>query len=96
MCHCIAHYDLPELEEVYMSGLAPISPDDNIRKLFSGHQRLSRWWAFLWGAYADREELKAGPSAESTEPSRVITLGPSSRIDSLQLDFSEASSRAVD
>ena len=77
-------------------GFAPISPDDDIQAVFRSHRRLSRWWAFLWGAYADREELKTGPSAESTEPTRVITLGSSSRIDSLQSDFAEVSSRAVD
>ncbi len=57
MCHYITHYDLPELEEVYMSGLCPIAPDDDIEALFGRHRRLSRWWAFLWGAYADQDEI---------------------------------------
>ncbi len=93
MCHLISHYNEPKLEAAYFDG---IDPSDDVGELFSDHNRLSRWWAFLWGAYADREELKTGPSAESTEPSGLITLGPSSRIDSLQSDFAEVSSRAVD
>jgi len=49
--YCATTYALrsPELEEVYMSGLCPIAPDDDIEALFGRHRRLSRWWAFLWG-----------------------------------------------
>jgi len=56
LCHYITHYDLPELEGVYMSGLCPIAPDNDIEALFGRHRRLSRWWAFLWGAYADQDQ----------------------------------------
>jgi len=75
LCHYISHYDLPELEEVYMSGLCPISPDDDIQALFTHHDRLSRWWAFLWGAYADESELKTGPTEASPPSTDIIRLG---------------------
>ena len=78
MCHYITHYDLPELEEVYMSGLAPISPDDDIEELFGAHRRLSRWWAFLWGAFVDRAGLEKSPAAELCESIRVIQIGQTS------------------
>ena len=92
MCHYITHYDLPELEAVYMSGLAPISPDDDIQELFGSHRRLSRWWAFLWGAYADREEIASVEAA--TAPETAVRIGqlPES-IDQQRLtdcDFSSA------
>ena len=74
MCHYITHYDLPELESVYMSGLAPISPDDDIRELFGSHRRLSRWWAFLCGgAYADRDEIASAEAA--TAPETAVRIG---------------------
>ena len=73
MYHYITHYDLPELEAVYMSGLAPISPDDDIQELFGSHRRLSRWWAFLWGAYADRDEIASVEAA--TAPETAVRIG---------------------
>ena len=78
MCHYITHYDLPELEEVYMSGLAPISPGDNIRELFGSHRRLSRWWAFLWGAYADQDEIESAEAATASEAAVRIGQLPES------------------
>jgi len=93
LCHYITHYDLPELKEVYMSGLAPISPSDNIEELFGQHRRLSRWWAFLWGAYADRDEIREAEAATSAEKERAITIGrwPES-LDESQLSIAESSS----
>jgi hypothetical protein len=58
-----------------MSGLCPISPDDDIQALFTHHDRLSRWWAFLWGAYADESELKTGPTEASPPSTDIIRLG---------------------
>jgi len=56
-----------------MSGLAPISPDDDIEALFGRHRRLSRWWAFLWGAYADRDEIKRAEAASGS--STAVRIG---------------------
>lgn len=97
MCHYITHYDLPELEAVYMSGLAPISPDDDIQELFGSHRRLSRWWAFLWGAYADRDEIREAEAAPSAEKERAITIGRlPERLDEAQLSIAESSCISVD
>ena len=84
MCHYITHYDLPELEAVYMSGLAPISPDDDIRELFGSHRRLSRWWAFLWGAYADRDEIVNAEAGTASSTAVRIGQLPGSVADSQQ------------
>jgi len=78
LCHYITHYDLPELEEVYMSGLCPIAPEDDIEALFGGHRRLSRWWAFLWGAYADRDEIENAEAATGSETAVRIGQLPES------------------
>ena len=74
------HYPLrfAELEAVYMSGLAPISPDDDIGELFGSHRRLSRWWAFLWGAYADRDEIASAEAATVSETAVRIGQLPES------------------
>ena len=90
LCHLITHYDLPELEDVYMSGLCPISPDDDIQALFTRHDRLSRWWAFLWGAYADESELKTGPTKVSPPSTGMIRLGRL-EVDTSQSDLQEVS-----
>ena len=93
LCHYITHYDLPELEEVYMSGMCPIHPDDDLEALFSAHRRLSRWWAFLWGAYADRDEIREAEAATSADKERAITIGrwPES-LDESQRTIAESSS----
>ena len=76
LCHYITHYDLPALKKEYMNGLAPISPDDDIRELFESHRRLSRWWPFLWGAYADESTLESGPSqATQVTTDGLIRIG---------------------
>jgi len=89
LCHYITHYDLPELEEMYMSGLAPISPDDDIEALFGRHRRLSRWWAFLWGAYADRGEIESAEAATASETAVRIGQLPES-VDQQSLDECES------
>jgi len=50
-----------------MSGLCPIAPEDDIEALFEQHRRLSRWWAFLWGAYADQDEIATAEAATGSE-----------------------------
>jgi hypothetical protein len=50
-----------------MSGLCPIAPDDDIEALFGRHRRLSRWWAFLWGAYADQDEIANAEAVTGSE-----------------------------
>jgi hypothetical protein len=76
LCHYITHYDLPSIKKGYMNGLAPISPDDDIRELFESHRRLSRWWPFLWGAYADESTLESGPSqATQVTTDGLIRIG---------------------
>ena len=89
LCHYITHYDLPELENVYMSGLCPIAPDDDIEALFASHIRLSRWWAFLWGAYADESELQTGPTEASTPSTGMVRLGR------LDVDTSQSNLREI-
>jgi predicted transcriptional regulator len=84
LCHYITHYDLPELEEVYMSGLCPIAPDDDIEALFGRHRRLSRWWAFLWGAYADEDEIANAEAVTGSETAVRIGQLPGSVEDSQQ------------
>ena len=92
ICHYISHYDLPELEEVYMTGMCPIHLEDDLEALFSAHRRLSRWWAFLWGAYADRDEIREAEAATSANKEVAITIGrwPES-IDESQRTIGESS-----
>ena len=89
LCHYITHYDLPELEGVYMSGLAPICPDDDFQELFGSHCRLSRWWAFLWGAYADQGEFESTEAATVSETAVRIGKLPES-VDQQSLDECES------
>jgi len=89
LCHYITHYDLPELEDVYMSGLCPIAPEDDIEALFGRHRRLSRWWAFLWGAYADQDEIATTEAASGSETAVRIGQLPES-VDQQSLDECES------
>jgi len=61
-----------------MSGLCPIAPEDDIEALFGRHRRLSRWWAFLWGAYADRGEIERAEAAPASETAVRIGQLPES------------------
>jgi len=72
-----------------MSGLCPIAPDDDIEALFASHPRLSRWWAFLWGAYADESELQTGPTEASTPSTGIVRLGR------LDIDTSQSNLREI-
>ena len=75
MCHLITHYDLPDLKTAYIEG---IRPGDDIKTLFDDHDRLKRWWPFLWGAFADSDELKTGSDDAAGSDSTVVCLGHSS------------------
>ncbi len=90
LCHYITHYELPELENVYMSGLCPIAPDDDIEALFGRYRRLSRWWAFLWGAYADTDEIASAEAARSSEQAIQIGCWPDA-LDDPQVSLEESS-----
>jgi hypothetical protein len=72
MCHLITHYDLPHLKTAYIEG---IRPGDDIKSLFDDHDRLKRWWPFLWGAFADSDELKRGPDDAAGSDSTIVCLG---------------------
>jgi hypothetical protein len=74
MCHLMTHYDLPNLKTAYIEG---IRPGDDIKSLFDDHDRLRRWWSFLWGAFADSDELKKGPDDAAGSDSTVVCLGHS-------------------
>lgn len=88
MCHLTTHYDLPDLMEAYVTG---IQPGDDLKALFGKHKRLHRWWAFLWGAYADEHDLQQGPSSNSIESDvAIVRIGsPMDTTDASQASLSK-------
>jgi hypothetical protein len=92
MCHLTTHYDLPDLETTYIEG---IRPGDDIKALFDEHDRLRRWWPFLWGAFADPGELERGPSGTAASDSTVVRLGQSPGSDTAQSSFQDISETAT-
>jgi len=91
MCHLTSHYNEPKLEAAYLDG---INPGDDVGELFSDHNRLSRWWAFLWGAFADQTDLKTGPG-KGCESTQVVRIGCNSHFDELQSNFGETFSVSI-
>jgi len=94
MCHLTTHYDLPGLKDAYVTG---IQPGDDLKALFGKHERLQRWWAFLWGAYADEHDLQHGPPSNSAESDvTVVQIGPPiDTADASQTSLSETMSTSV-
>ena len=92
MCHLITHYDLPDLETTYIEG---VRPGDDIEALFDEHDRLRRWWPFIWGAFADSDELEQGPSGSAAANSTVVRLGQSPGPDAAQSSLQDVSETAT-
>ena len=91
MCHLTTHYELPKLKDAYLDG---IDPGDDISDLFSDHNRLRRWWPFIWAAFADSDELKSGPQHSSSSVSVVVHIGPPSP-DVKQIGLQDASDVSI-
>lgn len=88
MCHLITHYNLPELETAYFDG---IQPGDDIRAIVTDHDRLRRWWPFLWGAFADSDDLEQGPSDSVVSGTSTVRLGQPPTPDAAQASLWDVS-----
>jgi hypothetical protein len=59
-----------------MSGSFLIHPADDMKALVG--RQLSRWWAFLWGAYGDQEEIASAEAVTASETAVRIGQLPES------------------